>query len=315
MPSWRVGHPTMVRAGVLVPCPTGGGGSRHDGHDDAADRSGDAPPVRLAAFDADGVPTMGVVEGPMIRPLGPVEAFYADVDGSLARAAHLPSDALVLADLECVLPVPATSRVLCVGLNYRSHADEANEALPAAPNVFARWASTLVVGDTPVPVPPREDGLDWEGELAAVVGRPLLNATVAQARAAILGYTCFNDLSARTFQMAVSQWTLGKNADRSGPIGPVIVTQDELPNVDALLLETRVNGETVQSAKTDQMIFQPDDVLAYASGSLTLQPGDVLATGTPEGVGFLRTPPRLLHAGDSVEVEIESNGTLRTPIV
>lgn len=271
--------------------------------------------MRLAAFDDDGVATMGVVDGPMLHALAPVDAFYADVEGSLARAGHLETEPQPIAGLRGVPPVPATSRVLCVGLNYRSHAAEANEALPAAPNVFARWASTLVVGDTPVPVPPREDGLDWEGELAAIVGRPLLNATVAEAREAILGYTCFNDLSARTFQMAVSQWTLGKNADRSGPIGPVIVTRDELPNVDSLLLETRVNGETVQSAKTDQMIFKPDDVLAYASGSLTLRPGDVLATGTPEGVGFLCTPPRLLHAGDSVEVEIESIGVLITPIV
>jgi 2-keto-4-pentenoate hydratase/2-oxohepta-3-ene-1,7-dioic acid hydratase in catechol pathway len=271
--------------------------------------------MRLAAFDDDGVATMGVVDGSVLSPLCSVDAFYAEVDQWLARAAHVDTAERPLETVRFVPPVPDTARVLCVGLNYRSHAAEANEDLPAAPNVFARWANTLVVGDTPVPVPPREDGLDWEGELAVVVGRSLLNGTVEQAREAILGYACFNDLSARTFQMAVSQWTLGKNADRSGPIGPVIVTRDELPDVDSLLLETRVNGETVQSAKTDQMIFKPDDVLAYASGSLTLHPGDVLATGTPEGVGFLRTPPRLLHAGDRVEVEIESIGVLRTSIV
>ena len=270
--------------------------------------------MRLAAFDAGGVATMGVVDGPAIRPLCPVGAFYSDVAGSLARAAHLDRPAQDRSTLRGVPPVPVTARVLCVGLNYRSHAAEANEALPAAPNLFARWANTLVVADTPVPVLPREEGLDWEGELAVVVGRPLRNGTLEQAREAILGYTCFNDLSARTFQLAVSQWALGKNADCSGPIGPVIVTRDELPDVDSLLLETRVNDETVQSAKTDQMIFKPDDVLAYASGCLTLHPGDVLATGTPEGVGFLRTPPRLLHAGDTVEVEIESIGVLRNPI-
>jgi len=270
--------------------------------------------VRLAAFDDDGVTTMAVVDGPSIRPLCPVEAFYDDVDGSLARASHLDTDAQPLTTVHAVPPVPVTARVLCVGLNYRSHVEESNEALPPAPNLFARWASTLVVAGTPVPVPPREDGLDWEGELAVVVGRSVLNGTLADARDAILGYTCFNDLSARTFQMAVSQWALGKNADRSGPIGPVIVTADELGDASSLLLETRVNGETVQSAKTDQMIFKPDEVLAYASGCLTLRPGDVLATGTPDGVGFLRTPPRLLHAGDTVEVEIESIGTLRTPI-
>jgi 2-keto-4-pentenoate hydratase/2-oxohepta-3-ene-1,7-dioic acid hydratase in catechol pathway len=271
--------------------------------------------VRLAAFDAAGTARMGVVEGGTIRPLCAVDEFYAAVDEWLGRAAALDTEAVALADVTAVPPVPVTARVLCVGLNYRSHAEEASQDLSAVPNVFARWASTLVAPGTPVAVPPREDGLDWEGELAVVVGRRLLDGSPDDAHAATLGYTCFNDLSARTFQMAASQWALGKNADRSGPIGPEIVTRDELTDVGSLLLETRVNDEVVQSAKTDQMIFPPDDVLAYASGCLTLEPGDVLATGTPEGVGFLRTPPRLLGPGDVVEVAIESIGTLRNPIV
>lgn len=271
--------------------------------------------MRLAAFDVAGIATMGVVAGPSIRPLCPLADFYADVDGSLQRARRLESDAVPLDEVQPTPPVPATARVLCVGLNYRSHAEESNVDLPAAPNIFARWASTLVPPDTPVPVPPEEDGLDWEGELAVVVGRRLLAATIEEAREAILGFTCFNDLSARKFQMAESQWALGKNADRSGPIGPTIVTRDELSDVSSLILETRVNGEVVQSAKTDQMIFKPDEVLRYASGCLTLEPGDVLATGTPEGVGFLRNPPWLLGPGDTVEIDIESIGTLRNTIV
>lgn len=270
--------------------------------------------MRLAAFDAAGTSTMGVVDGPSICSLCPVDDFYADVDGWLQRAAA-STTGVPIRDVRLVPPVPTTAKVLCVGVNYRSHADEANLELPRAPNVFARWASTLVPPDTPVPVPPEEDGLDWEGELAVVVGRRLLAGTLEDARAAMLGFTCFNDLSARKFQMATSQWAVGKNADRSGPIGPAIVTVEDLSDVTSLLLETRVNGEVVQSAKTDQMIFKPDEVLAYASGCLTLEPGDVLATGTPEGVGFLRTPPRLLGPGDVVEVDIESIGVLRNPIV
>ena len=271
--------------------------------------------MRLAAFDAAGTATMGVVAGQSIRPLCPIGDFYADVDGWLDRAGRLDSGGVRLDEVRAVPPVPPTAKVLCVGLNYRSHADEASLELPAAPNIFARWASTLVPPETAVPVPPEENGLDWEGELAVVVGRRLLGGTVEQAREATLGFTCFNDLSARKFQTAVSQWALGKNADRSAPIGPVIVTCDELTDVGSLLLETRVNDQVVQSAKTDQMIFKPDEVLAYASGCLTLEPGDVLATGTPEGVGFLRTPPWLLGPGDTVEIDIESIGTLRNQIV
>lgn len=271
--------------------------------------------MRLAAFDAAGIAMMGVVADQSITPLCPVDDFYGDVEGWLQRARGLHADALRLDEVPLVPPVPATAKVLCVGLNYRSHADEANLELPGAPNIFARWPSTLVPPGIPVPVPPAEDGLDWEGELAVVVGRRLVSSTLEAARDATLGFTCFNDLSARKFQMAASQWALGKNADRSGPIGPTIVTTDELPDVSSLLLETRVNGEVVQSAKTDQMIFKPDEVLAYASGCLTLEPGDVLATGTPDGVGFLRSPPWLLGPGDTVEVDIESIGTLRNPIV
>jgi len=270
--------------------------------------------VRLAAYDVSGTPTMGVVAGSSITPLCPVEEFYEDVDGWLARTEHLTVQARSLAEVDAVPPVPATARVLCVGVNYRAHADETHADLPPAPNLFARWRRTLVATDVPVPLPPG-DALDWEGELAVVLGRRLSAATLDEVRPAILGFTCFNDLSARKFQFAVSQWALGKNADRSGPVGPVIVTSDELSDVSALNLETRVNGEIVQSAKTDQMIFKPDEVLAYASGCLTLEPGDVLATGTPDGVGYFRTPPRLLGAGDLVEVTIESIGTLRNRIV
>jgi 2,4-didehydro-3-deoxy-L-rhamnonate hydrolase len=258
---------------------------------------------------------MGVVTGDVITPLCPREAFYEDVDGWLRRARDLERPGVPVESVSPLPPVPATAKVLCLGLNYRAHAAEAGDMPPGSPNIFARWASTLVPPGTPVAVPVGEPGLDWEGELAVIVGRRLVAATVDQAREAILGYSCFNDISARTFQMAASQWALGKNADRSAPLGPTIVPADEVADADALTLETRVNGEVVQSAKTEQMIFKPDETLAYASGCLTLEPGDVLATGTPDGVGFLRSPPRLMGPGDVVEIEIETLGVLRNPIV
>src|SRR5262249_51935543 len=175
--------------------------------------------------------------------------------------------------------------------------------------------SRLRVSGPPVPVPPREDHLDWEGELAAVLGRHLRDATVEQAREAIFGYSCFNDLTARGFQRASRQWTLGKNADHSAPIGPWLVTADEIPAPDRLRILTRVNGEVVQDGSTGDQIFSAAEIAAYASGCMTLRPGDVIATGTPAGVGFTRQPPRYLRPGDTVEVEIDQIGRLVTPII
>jgi 2-keto-4-pentenoate hydratase/2-oxohepta-3-ene-1,7-dioic acid hydratase in catechol pathway len=157
--------------------------------------------------------------------------------------------------------------------------------------------------------------LDWEGELAVVIGGYLRDATVEQARTAIIGYLCFNDLSARGFQRASARWMLGKNADFSAPIGPWLVTAEEIPEPDRLRIVTRVNGEVVQNGSTAGMIFSAPEIGAYASGCMTLRPGDVITTGTPDGVGFTRQPPRFLHAGDTVEVEIERIGRIVTPIV
>ncbi|MBB6375694.1 2-keto-4-pentenoate hydratase/2-oxohepta-3-ene-1,7-dioic acid hydratase in catechol pathway [Pseudonocardia eucalypti] len=187
--------------------------------------------------------------------------------------------------------------------------------LPKVPMIFGRWESTLVVDGAPVPVPPNEPGLDWEGELAAVIGTPAFGVAESDALRHVLGYTAFNDLSARRKQLETTQFTLGKNADRSGPIGPVLVTTDELPDPAGLSLRTRVNGETVQDGNTGDMIHDLARVIAYISDTVTLLPGDVIATGTPAGVGASMDPPRFLTDGDVVEVEIEGIGVLRNPIV
>lgn len=247
-------------------------------------------------------------------PVKPVEEFYADVRAGLELARGARAGTEPLRDRTDCPPVPATAKVLCAGLNYRAHAAEANMATPAHPDVFGRWASTLVTAGVPVPVPVGEPGLDWEGEMAAVIGRPLRNATPEEVEAAIVGYTCFNDLSARVHQLGASQWAIGKNADRSGPMGPALVTVDEIGDPYALKISTRVDGEVVQDGATSQMIFNVGQIGAYASECMTLQPGDVIVTGTPEGIGAARNPPVYLRPGQVVEVEIERIGVLANPI-
>ena len=270
--------------------------------------------MRLIAFEAPEGPVMGVVREDSVQALAPLEAFYGDVDGWLTQGAALATGGSPLSSVRHLPFVPQAAKVLCVGLNYKNHASEASMDLPEYPTVFGRWASTLVVDGAPIPVPDHEDGLDWEVELAVVVRRRLTDASEAEAAEAILGYSAFNDVSARRRQFESPQWTLGKNADYSAPIGPVLVTADEWSGTPDLALETRVNGEVMQSSRTSSMIFSPAAILSYISKTTTLEPGDVIATGTPEGVGFVRTPARLLVEGDLLESSVESIGTLRNPI-
>jgi 2,4-didehydro-3-deoxy-L-rhamnonate hydrolase len=211
--------------------------------------------------------------------------------------------------------VPPSARVICIGLNYRAHAAEGGFTPPEHPTVFGRWTASLTVDGTPAPVPANEPGLDWEGEVAAVVGRRLTDVDEETALAGVLGYAAFNDLTARTAQKLTAQWTLGKNADRSGPMGPLVTADETGSPADGWRVRTRVNGETVQDGTTSAMIFGVGDLLSRISRTLTLEPGDVIATGTPEGVGYVRTPPWFLTPGDVVEVEIDHLGVLRTPIV
>ncbi|MEV4220035.1 fumarylacetoacetate hydrolase family protein [Nonomuraea sp. NPDC049725] len=252
------------------------------------------------------------LDGAEVWPIAEVDAFWADPARSLAAEPGAP---VAAGEVEFVPPVPAGARVICVGLNYRAHAAEGAFAVPEHPTLFGRWTASLSVGGVPAPVPADEAGLDWEGEIAAYVGAPLREADADTARAAVLGYSAFNDLTARRAQKLTTQWTLGKNGDRTGPLGP-LVTADEVGDLrDGLRLRTRVNGTLVQDGNTKDMIFEVGEVLSLISRTLTLRPGDVLATGTPEGVGYVRTPPWLLGPGDVVEVDVERLGTLRTPIV
>jgi 2,4-didehydro-3-deoxy-L-rhamnonate hydrolase len=250
-----------------------------------------------------------------VLELAEATEFYADVGRWMAHSETVSSGDRRLDVVKEAPAVPPAARVLCVGLNYRLHAEEAGLPIPEHPAFFGRWTPSLVPDGTPVPVPAGEPGLDWEVELAVVVGAPITRADPDTALSRVLGYAAFNDLSAREHQMHSRLWTLGKNADRSGPLSP-ITTVDEVGDPGSgLRLMTRVNGEVVQDGSTADMIFSVGEILAYLSEVMTLNPGDVITTGTPQGVGFNRTPPRYLGPGDTVEVEIDRVGRVANPIV
>jgi 2-keto-4-pentenoate hydratase/2-oxohepta-3-ene-1,7-dioic acid hydratase in catechol pathway len=267
----------------------------------------DGGPVEVAALSDDGT-SVTVVAG--------LEEFWADPAGHLSRE---PAEEPVAASsVEFVPPVLPGARVFCIGLNYLRHVAEgtfAAEGVPPHPTLFARWTASLTVDGAAVPIPSNEDGLDWEGEVVAWVGATLVDAPPEQALAAVVGYSTFNDLTARRAQKLTSQWILGKNADRSGPLGPLVPAAEVGDLREGLRVRTRVNGETVQDGRTDEMVYTVGDTLSLISHTTTLRPGDLLATGTPSGVGYARTPPWLLQPGDVVEVEVERLGVLRNPIV
>ncbi|GAA2206607.1 fumarylacetoacetate hydrolase family protein [Nonomuraea monospora] len=264
-------------------------------------------PVEVASLSPDGTE---------VAVLAPLEDFWADARGRLSRE---PAGETVAATaVTFVPPVLPGARVICIGLNYLKHAAEgsfAGKDLPPYPTLFARWTQSLTVGGAPVPVPSGEDGLDWEGEVVAYVGAPLADAGPEQALDAVVGYSAFNDITSRRAQKLTSQWILGKNGDHSGPLGPMVPAAEVGDLRDGLRVRTRVNGEVVQDGSTDEMVYTVGDTLSLISRTFTVRPGDLLATGTPAGVGYARTPPWLLQPGDVVEVEIDRLGTLRNPIV
>jgi 2-keto-4-pentenoate hydratase/2-oxohepta-3-ene-1,7-dioic acid hydratase in catechol pathway len=258
---------------------------------------------------------VAVLVGDALSMVAEVDDFYDDLASHLPRARQVTAGDTPVASVELAPPIPPSARVICIGLNYRAHAAEGKFAVPEHPTIFGRWTVSLTVSGTSAPVNANEHGLDWEGEVAAIVGERLTSVDAARASAAVLGYATFNDLTSRRAQKLTPQWTLGKNGDRSGPMGP-IVTADEVGDLsDGLRVQTRVNGAIVQDGNTRDMLFSVGDLLSRISHTFTLNPGDVIATGTPEGVGYVRTPPWYLQPGDVVEVTIDRLGTIRTPIV
>jgi acylpyruvate hydrolase len=206
--------------------------------------------------------------------------------------------------------VPSPEKIICVGLNYRDHIAEMGNEPPAHPAVFAKFAPALVGAHDDIVLPAVSGAVDWEAELAVVVGRRVRHATPEQARAAIAGYTVLNDVSMRDWQRRTSQFLQGKTFERSTPLGPVLVTPDELP-AGGWEISTTVDGEVMQRSSTAELLFAPADLIAYLSTVLTLAPGDVIATGTPGGVGAARRPPRFLTDGAEVVTAIAGIGECR----
>jgi acylpyruvate hydrolase len=221
-----------------------------------------------------------------------------------------------LGSIELLPPIPRPGKVLCLGLNYAAHAREGGNEVPDYPTVFVRVTTSLVAPGAPVVRPRASDKLDYEVELAIVIGRRCHDMAEDDALPFVFGYTIMNDVSVRDYQRRTSQWTMGKNFDGTGPMGPAIVTADELPpGARGLAIRTRLNGELLQDGNTADMVFPVPRIVSLLSEVMTLEPGDVIATGTPSGVGHARRPPLWMKPGDVVACEIEGIGTLSNPIV
>lgn len=219
-----------------------------------------------------------------------------------------------LVDVTFLPVIPQPDKILCVGINYRTHVEETGRELPEQPSIFARLQNTLIGHRAAMIRPLVSDKFDFEGELAVIIGKPGRHIVEERALEHVAGYACFNDGSVRDYQMKHSL-TVGKNFPASGPLGPWMTTADEIPDPSKLLLTTRLNGEEVQRSGTDQLIFSIPRIIAYASQFTFLEPGDVIATGTPAGVGHRRNPQLFMRAGDVIEVEISGIGILENRVV
>ncbi|MGA7757526.1 MAG: fumarylacetoacetate hydrolase family protein [Ilumatobacteraceae bacterium] len=277
----------------------------------ATARRGDGTTI-WGPVDADGIADVSA------RWSSPAELLEAAMDDAgRTEIAETARNATPLGELEVLPPIPTPARVICVGVNYADHAAESDRAAepPGHPVLFTRFPSSLVGDGQPIERPLASHQFDWEGELAVVIGRRTRRIGRESALDHVGGYSCFMDGTLRDWQRHTSQFTPGKNFDRSGAWGPWIVTADEIPDPGALDLTTTVDGEVVQHASTSLMIHDVASIVSYCSTFTTLEPGDVIATGTPAGVGFARTPQRWLEPGHEVRVEVSSIGTLTNPVV
>lgn len=278
--------------------------------------------MRYVSFRVGGRQTYGLVRDRSVIDLGArLGDLLPDLRQYLAALAHgfdaprIPSliEDYSLDDIE-YLPVCAPRKVICVGLNYDAHRQETGRAESSFPTLFSRFPDTLIGHGAAILRPQVSVELDFEGELAVVIGRPAHRVSRDTAMDVVAGFTCFNDGSLRDWQRHTHQYLPGKNFPSTAPLGPTLVTPDELGPLESLSIETRLNGTTMQAARLGEMIFPVDALIAYISGFTPLSPGDVIATGTPAGVGFTRKPPVFMKPGDIIEVVIERVGHLRNTI-
>jgi 2-keto-4-pentenoate hydratase/2-oxohepta-3-ene-1,7-dioic acid hydratase in catechol pathway len=234
-----------------------------------------------------------------------------------AAAQQAPASAMVaLASVQLLPLIPNPGKIVCMGLNYADHAKEGGNARPDYPSFFLRGATSMVGHHSPIIRPKASTQLDYEAELAVIIGQRARHLTAANALSCVAGYSCFNDASIRDYQRKANQWTIGKNFDGTGPFGPWMVTPDELPpGCEGLRIQSRLNGKVMQDANTKDFLWNVVESLRIITECMTLEPGDVIITGTPAGVGYARNPPVWMAPGDVCEVEIEGIGTLSNPII
>jgi 2-keto-4-pentenoate hydratase/2-oxohepta-3-ene-1,7-dioic acid hydratase in catechol pathway len=280
--------------------------------------------MKLVSFRHAGKDSFGVVVEGGVVDLAPhasevgATLKQALVKNSLAAIGTIARNAkatLAWADLEWLPVVPDPQKILCIGINYLSHVKETGREVPDKPTIFTRFADSQTAHEASIVRPTASEKLDFEGELAVVIGRPARHVKAANALDYVAGYACYNDGSVRDWQRHASQLTPGKNFPRTGGFGPWLVTADEVGDPSALSLTTRLNGEVVQQATTDDLIFDIPALIEYISTFTELAPGDVIITGTTGGVGAYRQPPLWMKAGDVVEVEISKVGILRNTVV
>jgi 2-keto-4-pentenoate hydratase/2-oxohepta-3-ene-1,7-dioic acid hydratase in catechol pathway len=275
--------------------------------------------MKLLSFTADGKEFFGAAVGDgvvtlndKIRQPNLRAALAAGAMAAMHKAAHGAKPDRKLSEIKFLPVIPNPHKILCAGINYRSHAAETGRELPKQPSMFIRFTDTLLGHDGELVRPTVSDNFDFEGELAVVIGKSARHIKVEQALGHVAGYTCFVDGSVRDYQKF--SVTSGKNFPGTGPLGPWLVTTDEIPDPSRLELTTRLNGTQVQHSPTDLLIYSIPQIIAFCSDFTALSPGDVIATGTPEGVGHSRKPPLWMKPGDVLEVEISSIGTLRTRV-
>ena len=214
-----------------------------------------------------------------------------------------------------MLPIERPGKIVCVGLNYHDHAEEQGAELPEEPLLFAKWPTALIGPGDPIVIPPLVTKCDYEAELGVVIGEKVRGVSKENALEAVRGYLCANDVSARDLQFKDGQWTRAKSVDTFCPVGPQLVPAAEIPDPHDLRIRAIVSGEVLQDSTTANLIFGVDEIVSYASQTMTLEPGDLVLTGTPAGVGIFRDPQRLLQPGDEVTIEIERIGALTNPVV
>jgi 2-keto-4-pentenoate hydratase/2-oxohepta-3-ene-1,7-dioic acid hydratase in catechol pathway len=279
--------------------------------------------MRFVRYTAGGTPIWGVAVEDTVYSLADApfgEPTYEDLatPGYRAKVQQaLDTDTLTgtaRSDVQELAPVHEPGKIACVGLNYHDHAEEQDEEIPEKPMLFGKSSTAVTNPDAAIVHPDDVDQVDYEVELAIVMGRTAKHVDAAGAADYVAGYTVLNDVSARDAQFEDGQFFRGKSYDTFAPMGPELVTDDAI-DANALDVACRVNGETLQSSNTDEFIFDVYEVIEYLSNVMTLRPGDVISTGTPGGVGVFRDPPELLEPGDIVEVEVEGIGTLRNPVV